>query len=98
MQFNVETKAMSDGSILQEVKSDCGLMNTWETMSRQLMRAQDEGVKEALVSMGWIAPMSVHDLRKLVSQINDFMTLGGATLTERQEDVLYAALKSILVK
>ena len=96
MQFNVETKAMSDGSILQEVKSDCGLMNTWETMSRQLMHAQDEGIKAALVSMGWIAPMSVHDLRKMVSQINDLMVVGGATLTERQEDVLYAALKTLL--
>ena len=35
------------------------------------------------------------DTKTIVSQINDLMTLGGATLTERQEDVLYAALKAI---
>jgi hypothetical protein len=38
-----------------------------------------------------------HDqLRTLHRQINDLMVVGGATLTERQEDVLYAALKAIL--
>jgi len=32
------------------------------------------------------------DLKTLHRQINDLMVVGGATLTERQEDVLYAAL------
>lgn len=41
--------------------------------------------------------MSNQQLRTLLGQINDLMTLGGATLTERQEDVLYAALKVLLV-
>lgn len=32
----------------------------------------------------------------MLCQVNDLMTLAGATLTERQSDVLYAALKAIL--
>jgi hypothetical protein len=36
------------------------------------------------------------DLKTLHRQINDLMVVGGATLTERQEDVLYAALKALL--
>ena len=41
--------------------------------------------------------MTRDELRALLNQINDLMTLGGATLTERQEDVLYMALKVLLV-
>ena len=40
--------------------------------------------------------MTRDQLRAMHRQINDLMTLGGATLTERQEDVLYAALKALL--
>lgn len=40
--------------------------------------------------------MTPQELRTLLNQINDLMTLGGATLTERQDDVLYAALKVLL--
>jgi len=41
--------------------------------------------------------VTIDQLRTLHRQINDLMTLGGATLTERQEDVLYAALKVLLM-
>lgn len=37
---------------------------------------------------------SVH--RRLTRQISDLMTLGGATLTERQEDMLFFALRTLL--
>ena len=40
--------------------------------------------------------MTHEQLRTLHRQINDLMVVGGATLTERQEDVLYAALKVLL--
>jgi hypothetical protein len=40
--------------------------------------------------------MTHKQLRTLHRQINDLMVVGGATLTERQEDVLYAALKTLL--
>jgi hypothetical protein len=40
--------------------------------------------------------MTPQELRTLLNQINDLMTIGGATLTERQEDILYAALKALL--
>jgi hypothetical protein len=42
--------------------------------------------------------MTLEQLRTLHRQINDLMVVGGATLTERQEDVLYAALKAILME
>ena len=42
--------------------------------------------------------MTRDEIRTLINQINDLMTLGGATLSERQEDVLYAALKAILTE
>lgn len=35
-------------------------------------------------------------LQKMTQQISDLMTLGGATLTERQEYMLLAALKTLL--
>ena len=40
--------------------------------------------------------MTNDQLRTLHHQINDLMVVGGATLTERHEDVLYAALKALL--
>ena len=40
--------------------------------------------------------MTREQIRTLHRQINDMMTFGNATLTEYQEDVLYAALKAIL--
>jgi len=42
--------------------------------------------------------MTNEQLRTLHRQINDLMVVGGATLTERQEDILYAALKVLLLK
>ena len=42
--------------------------------------------------------MTREDLKTLHRQINDLMTLGGATLTERQEDILYMALKILLLE
>ena len=40
--------------------------------------------------------MTPQELQTLIRQVSDLMTLGGATLTERQEDVLYMALKVIM--
>jgi len=40
--------------------------------------------------------MTREQVKFLVMQINDMMTFANATLTEYQEDVLYAALKVIL--
>jgi len=42
--------------------------------------------------------VTLDQLRTLHRQINDLMVVGGATLTERHEDVLYAALKAILME
>jgi hypothetical protein len=42
--------------------------------------------------------MNREQLRTLHRQINDLMVVGGATLTERQEDILYMALKTILLE
>lgn len=41
--------------------------------------------------------MTREEVKFLVSQINDMMTFANATLTEYQEDVLYAVLKVILI-
>jgi hypothetical protein len=39
--------------------------------------------------------MSVEQRLALIQTISDMMTFGGATLTEKQENVLYACLKQL---
>lgn len=52
---------------------------------------------QALIDSG-APPMDAKSRLKLKGQINDLMTAGGATLTEHQSDVLYAAIKVLDIR
>ena len=54
MQFEVTTKIVDSGKILQEVTSDCGLSERGRTkLFSQVIDTQDQGIQDALKQLGW---------------------------------------------
>lgn len=63
MKFTINTTPMPDGTIAQEVISDCGLNDMKERMFSQVIRTQDVEIEKALKSLGWVPPRESAALR-----------------------------------
>lgn len=62
MNFTINTTPRPDGSIAQEVISDCGLNGMKETLFRQVIQTQDAEIEKALIAMGWTPPGKTAEL------------------------------------
>ena len=60
MNFQVKT-TIQDQVIVQEVHFDCGLNETVSKIRHQVIDLQEEGIRKALMLLGWTPPKEMLD-------------------------------------
>lgn len=72
LNYQVDTNILANGDIEQIVSAQCSLNEKMEVISRQVAHLQDEGVRAALINLGWAPPEVAADiemLRKRVAEL-----------------------------
>ena len=90
--YEVNTKFNKD-LIIQETGFSGSDRNS--DMARNVIQLQEQGVREALIKLGWTPPESLADIRaeavmSILDNVNDFEAFGSPKMMEVRDIIEYA--------